>query len=142
MRDREDDRSATDRWSAGQGIWKFLKSSLGGCGLRIRSACLPVRNSVRSCTYILLSSFIQDRPTFSSVTYHTMTLPCLCIVGSSFKKRPQKKTHSHTYKITKRRGTLGPPFHRPLCWPCLPRQRILFVFRFFIEYSSLRDFGP
>ncbi len=61
-----------------------------GCGLRIRSACLPVRNSVRSCTYILLSSFIQDRPIFSSVTYHTMTLPCLCIVGSSFLKRPQK----------------------------------------------------
>jgi hypothetical protein len=27
------------------------------------------------------------------------------------------------------------------CWPCLPRQGYI-VFRFIIEYSSLRDFGP
>jgi len=29
-----------------------------------------------------------------------------------------------------------------LCWPCLPRQGYIAVFRFIIEYSSLRDFGP
>jgi len=28
-----------------------------------------------------------------------------------------------------------------ICWPCLPRQAYI-VFRFIIEYSSLRDFGP
>jgi hypothetical protein len=28
-----------------------------------------------------------------------------------------------------------------ICWPCLPRQGYC-VYRFIIEYSSLRDFGP